>query len=101
MTREELRDYVEEQRSLGVIPYHIYSTLIDGIDTLEQEPKMENKGEWIWDEDGLDWGLGAWRCSKCRRKPETWWESAKKINPLRCAGSRFCGNCGADMRGKE
>ena len=38
MTREELRDYVDEQRGLGNIPYHVYSTLIDGIDTLEQEP---------------------------------------------------------------
>lgn len=38
MTREELRDYVDEQRGLGNIPYHIYSTLIDGIDTLEQQP---------------------------------------------------------------
>lgn len=37
MTREELRDYVEEQRSLNNIPYHVYSALIDGIDTLEQE----------------------------------------------------------------
>jgi len=38
MTREELRDYVEEQRNLNVIPYYVYSALIDGIDTLEQEP---------------------------------------------------------------
>ena len=38
MKREELRAYVEEQRNLGIIPYHVYSTLIDGIDTLEQEP---------------------------------------------------------------
>ena len=37
MTREELRDYVEEQRNLDRIPYHVYSTLIDGIDTLEQD----------------------------------------------------------------
>ena len=37
MTREELRDYVEEQRNLDVIPSHVYSTLVDGIDTLEQE----------------------------------------------------------------
>lgn len=41
MTREELRDYVEEQRNLGIIPYHVYSTLIDGIDTLEQEPILD------------------------------------------------------------
>lgn len=38
MTREELRDYVDMQRSLNNIPYHVYSALIDGIDTLEQEP---------------------------------------------------------------
>ena len=37
MTREELRDYVEEQRNQDVIPYHVYSALIDGIDTLDQE----------------------------------------------------------------
>ena len=37
MTREELRDYVDEQRTLDNIPYHVYSVLIDGIDTLEQE----------------------------------------------------------------
>lgn len=44
MTREELRDYVEEQRSLNNIPYHVYSELIDGIDTLEQEPICPSHG---------------------------------------------------------
>ena len=37
MTKEELRDYVDEQ--FNNIPYHVYSALIDGIDTLEQEPR--------------------------------------------------------------
>lgn len=37
MTREELRNYVETQRSLNNLPYHVYTTLIDGIDMLEQE----------------------------------------------------------------
>lgn len=41
MTREELRDYVDEQRTLNNIPYHVYSVLIDGIDTLEQEPILD------------------------------------------------------------
>ena len=52
---------------------------------------------WEWDENGMDWNLGAWKCSNCRRKAETWWANDKH-NPLRCAGSRFCGNCGAEMR---
>ena len=42
MTREELRDYVDEQQTLNNIPYHVYSALIDGIDTLEQEPTTKN-----------------------------------------------------------
>ena len=70
MTREELRDYVEEQISLNMIPYHVYSTLIDGIDTLEQEPR---KGHWITKygkEQGYDiGGVKTWyiqiMCSEC------------------------------------
>lgn len=53
-------------------------------------------GKWIWDENGVDWGLGAWECSECHHKPETWWE-VDKGNPYRCAGSKFCPNCGAKM----
>lgn len=59
------------------------------------------KGKWFWDENGMDWGLGAWCCSECGSKPETWWESDERYNPLRCAGGRFCGNCGANMRGEQ
>ena len=42
MTREELREYVEELESQGEIPYYVYSNLIDCIDTLEQEPTTKN-----------------------------------------------------------
>lgn len=59
------------------------------------------RGEWIWDENGMDWGIGAWVCSECRIKPETWWESDQRYNPYRCSGGHFCGNCGADMRGED
>ena len=38
MTREEFRDYVDLLRSQDEISYDVYSGLIDGIDTLEQEP---------------------------------------------------------------
>lgn len=50
MIREELRDYVDEQRALNNIPYHVYSTLIDGIDTLEQGPKWIPVSERLPDE---------------------------------------------------
>lgn len=54
---------------------------------------------WKWDPDGLDWGIGAWCCSECRSKAETWWAKDKKYNPLHCSGGYFCGNCGAKMDG--
>ena len=38
MTREEFRDYVDFLRSQDEISYDVYSGLIDGIDTLEQDP---------------------------------------------------------------
>lgn len=72
------------------------------LDAVAQVPSVEReKGRWIWDENGMDWGLGAWCCSECGSKPGTWWESDKRKNPLRCSGGRFCGNCGADMRERK
>lgn len=56
------------------------------------------RGHWVWNPNGMDWGLGAWCCDQCRIKAETWWANDRKNNPLRCSGGRFCGNCGADMR---
>ena len=55
-------------------------------------------GEWIWNPDGIDWGIGAWSCSNCGSKAETWWAKDEKEVPLRCAGSHYCGNCGANMK---
>ena len=71
---------------------------------IEQLPFTEPErktGRWIWDVNGMDWNLGAWRCSECHTKAETWWANDKKYNPLKCSGGNFCGNCGADMRGEQ
>lgn len=38
MNIEEFRDYIDFLRSQDEISYDVYSGLIDGIDTLEQEP---------------------------------------------------------------
>ena len=56
------------------------------------------RGRWIWNMNGMDWSLGAWCCSECGMKAETWWAtSGYRHSPLRFAGSKFCGNCGAEM----
>ena len=83
MTREELRDYVDEQRTLNNIPYHVYSALIDGIDTLEQEPKT---GHWraIYQGDEII----DYRCSEC----EFGSTSGKSTYRM-----HYCPNCGCHM----
>lgn len=84
MTREELRDYVEEQRSLNNIPYHVYSALIDGIDTLEQEPKT---GHWMG-------GSYDYICSNCKHSLN---DLAQSIDYIPFSKSKYCPNCGAKM----
>lgn len=78
MTREELRNYVDEQRTLNNIPYHVYSALINGIDTLEQEPRI---GYWVKKSQyGNDY------CSEC------------DCELLLAYKPKHCPNCGAKMR---
>lgn len=43
MTIEELRDYVDQQRDLNNIPYHVYSTLIDELDLMADTMRKYQK----------------------------------------------------------
>ena len=54
------------------------------------------KGQWIWDDDGMDWGIGAWRCSSCKARSPMWWNT-ERTNPRNKSGHCFCPNCGAEM----
>ena len=53
-------------------------------------------GHWIYDPNGMDWNLGAWRCSKCGCKNNNI-GGDERINPLLFAGSKYCPNCGCKM----
>lgn len=56
--------------------------------------------EWYYDPNGMDWGLGAWKCSKCHTKNDNLGGS-KNISPYMFAGSKFCPQCGAVMKPNE
>ena len=58
------------------------------------------QGEWIWDNDAVDWNLGAWICSNCHARNDNIPHS-ERIIPLRWSGSKFCPNCGARMFVKD
>ena len=75
------------------------ATIIENEKDMRVIASAQRTGRWIWSKNGMDWGLGAWCCSECRTKAETWWATDKKYNPLMCSGGKFCGNCGARMEG--
>ena len=53
-------------------------------------------GEWVWDKDGMDWDLEAWRCSECRGRNANL-PGNKNIDPNLFAGHYYCPNCGCKM----
>lgn len=55
------------------------------------------RGKWYWDNNGMDWGIGAWLCSVCKAMSPMWW-NCDKGSPMYKSGHNFCPNCGADMR---
>ena len=60
--------------------------------------RKQSEGEWRYNPNGMDWGLGAWECSVCHCN-NTNLPMDKNINPMRWAGAKFCPNCGAKMKG--
>lgn len=56
------------------------------------------RAHWYWDKDGMDWNIGAWRCSACHSRPETWWQGDSN-SPRNKSGHYYCPNCGAMMEG--
>lgn len=57
-------------------------------------------GKWVWNPNGIDWGLGAWQCSECACRNSNI-PTVHRINPLRYLGTNFCPNCGARMNLEE
>lgn len=54
-------------------------------------------GKWIWDNNGIDWDIGAWVCSECGMRNANIHSNGYEGNPYIWSGTRFCPNCGAKM----
>ena len=59
------------------------------------------QGEWVLDPNGMDWNIPAWRCSRCGFVANYIGVEANGLgrNPMHWAGSNYCPNCGARMKG--
>lgn len=57
---------------------------------------------WEWDENALDWNIGAWVCSECGMNyADVEVATRHDINVNVWACSNFCGHCGAIMDKKK
>ena len=110
-----MNEYIEREATYNVLTeYYHHSTEVQHEalrEAIMRVPSAEVgaivHGEWEYDENGYDWNLPAWRCSKCHAvngnippwiKTQT---GVREVNPLLFSGSNFCPNCGADMRGNK
>ena len=57
----------------------------------------DNTAKWVWDQDAIDFGIGAWACDKCYCVNHNLTYCGKSDNPMRWSGSKYCPNCGRKM----
>lgn len=55
---------------------------------------------WVWNPNGMDFGLGAWQCSHCFTRNNNL-PMNNKINPFMFTGSKYCPECGAKIKGAK
>lgn len=106
---EELRSIREEaDRTQDLIKKFSvqYTLLKKELGDCRKKAVPAKHGRWVYDANGMDWGLPAWICSECgfrndmipaHVKGKTGTAAVK--DPMAWAGSRYCANCGARMDG--
>lgn len=62
----------------------------------DAERRLRETSEWVWDKDGMDWNIGAWRCKSCRYRNHNL-PNDESINPYNWSGTKYCPNCGRRM----
>ena len=93
----EMKARVEESEKENERLKHILNCYALQYGTVMEQDVVEVVyGEWEFDPDGNDWGIGAWVCSKCRAKNDNLGIDTN-INPYLFAGSKWCPQCGAKM----
>lgn len=108
MNKEEaiklLRMYeIDEYGEAGLHTWYkgIDKDMHEALDMAISALSAERVGEWVLNPNGYDWNLPAWCCSECGCINANIGVSTKGItsNPMNWAGSKFCPNCGAKMKG--
>ena len=96
---KKLEDYSTDSICTKCAYYNVHCIGKLCADTLKllKEQTEQKHGHWVFDPDGMDWNIPAWRCSVCTCRNDNIPPNLEKTNPLRWSGSKFCPNCGAKM----
>ncbi len=76
-------------------------SIIENCEEVDAEPVRYAK--WVWNDNAMDWNIGAWVCSACGGRNENIHAGKPGAtgslggNPYMWAGTRYCPNCGAKM----
>lgn len=86
----------EEQRNRSYDAMMMYEVAyaIKDAPTADVAPVVH--AEWIWDDNAMYWGIGAWVCGACFCRNANL-PADKKINPHMWAGAKYCPHCGTKM----
>lgn len=83
-----MREATEEEREL----------IENYLKSISEEMQIVKHAHWKWDEDGVDWNIGAWVCSNCGLMfPDFDIATNKNRRVELWAHSKYCGHCGAKM----
>ena len=78
---------------------YVWTLRRDAFHVVSDAPKVDQIcSEWVWDENGMDWNLGAWKCSNCGNRSSAWWNT-ERTSPMIKSGHKYCSHCGAYMTG--
>ncbi len=89
-----MAEYIKREDALGCVLGVFDRQRIKELPAADVEEVKH--GKWIWDPNGMDWGLGTWQCSECACRNNNL-PMNNRINPLVFSGSKYCPNCGAKM----
>ena len=89
-----MSEYIKREDALGCVLGVFDRQRIKELPAADVEEVKH--GKWIWDPNGMDWGLGTWQCSECACRNNNL-PMNNRINPLVFSGSKYCPNCGAKM----
>lgn len=94
--KDALLKLAEEAEGNIALPADVNDLLLDA-PAIDPE-SLRPVAYWQYDPNGIDWGLGAWVCSRCGEKNDNV-RCQKDVSPHRFVGARYCPNCGAKMGG--